>query len=852
MQIQAIAEIRKKFTANSVLFGCNHTVHNINQIMSVTPENDIFELSTLKAGGVGVVGKELPVALNEHGKMDVRNFGFYHAPNNEQGGIKVLVAPKELNINKLDEIKTLPASNFLSFPAGTSIKEIASGLATDENRIRYVLMNPPDTKGNCKFIRLEPTDVSGVIKRISEKTIAELKTIPYYVYKHINHNNPQIPISYFLHTPDLAKADKPYTYTVHGGSNFMDLYYSDANRALVDALPKFANGAEQFNPAAILNHCRPTYCTNVFAAEASQTNPFLRGLMFANIAHNYGPDYQGRTENPFEFAKYVMTQDDWNILTKHKNFPKLAGIEQKWHYASQEEKALAKAVFDPFLKNFIDQNGCYNITMTPISMKKLNPKNSKIVPVSHYNDWENANLNDMTGTHLTKAYNEAERTPVNNGIDISDAGYDKPKYFGDPSAGINKEIAVYNHAKHTSKNKVLPKMWYNMYNPKTDTVDKIVEARRNNKIGLLNKLGEIYERAELSKSRKELDRFFFPKDGWVLGGLKSYKKGDVLFGGWGRGDPQKGLHIAFEGLLKILEDKSIPKEIKLRMKLLIGGKWNDVSAGDYPKIQQAIFKINRLDNGIYEGQACYVNGYASNRLGSCFDFGVFSSRYETCGIAFAEGMKAGAPSLCTRTGVTASIIKNGVNGFVADEPFMLNGLSDDERVAKAAEDYKKMYLQAIEVYDNPDKYAKMCKEAIDTPTEWHLNSASNKPFDKDGRIIEDAPGKTSVQAYKEDVIEYGKPRNTEPLKKLTGEFGQIAEEMPQPAIPKERNIIQETTNIINENTTVLKKTKWGRIAFGIGAGAAAAGIYIYLKNKKKTVSKIAAPAGLPQTKNFLK
>ena len=84
----------------------------------------------------------------------------------------------------------------------------------------------------------------------------------------------------------------------------------------------------------------------------------------------------------------------------------------------------------------------------------------------------------------------------------------------------------------------------------------------------------------------------------VLGSLSEFKDGDMLFMGWGRPDEQKGFPYTFEGFLKFLKREDVPKETKLKTKLLVGAgdaPWNR-DAKDFKNIQKALNEIKELRN----------------------------------------------------------------------------------------------------------------------------------------------------------------------------------------------------------------------------------------------------------------
>ena len=229
---------------------------NVKQGVSISVEDSYIGLDMYKCGGAGSVADQMPNALNKMDGMDFRHVVPLYSYNNPNGQMKVLVIPKDVEYNPRNPA---PENWFVTYPETTTKAQIAGWLNTDVDRIKFAVQDAPATPNEAmrklyglegdyaglrvsNFRELIPTDTRGVIQRIDENDLSKIKSIPYRVYRMV------IPRSdgtlddksvYAIHTPDLAKFQKAYTYSPDLKDHpHVNLFTRDFGDAAADMLPK--------------------------------------------------------------------------------------------------------------------------------------------------------------------------------------------------------------------------------------------------------------------------------------------------------------------------------------------------------------------------------------------------------------------------------------------------------------------------------------------------------------------------------------------------------------------------------------------------------------------------------------
>lgn len=841
---------------------------NINQGVSVSVEDSYIGLRMYNCGGAAGVANQLPQALNKDG-MDFKHIVPYYSYGNKDGGIKMIVVPRGIEYNPNDP---LPENLFISVNENTPKSVIAKNLNVSEDRIKFVVQDAPETpKDSIKakynipdgmkvhpFREVIPTETKGVIQRIDENDLGKLKSIPYKVYRMVipKGNTVDDKTVYVIHTPDMSRFQKAYSYTPELKDHpYLNLFSRDFGEAAADMLPKL-NTPEHgnFNPSNIIAHCRTGFPITEAVINRSVNEPYYRGMKIVDIFHNPMENYQGVTGSPLEFLRFKATPEDYLKLSKMPEFPQLIDIDHHRHSISPEEGAVVDKVIRPFLQYFVDDKGLYNQSITPIVARALNPENVSANHVSHTFANEAIQLDDMC-KGLTSFFRAA------------DVAGDKIE--GRPN-GCNIDGFKVNDAKATmGRNNGLSAdmSWYTPYDPKTDSAETIAKSKRANTKAFLDMVGEATEKRldkigdfQNAAIDDELNNLFYSKDlieknRYVLGGLSKFDEKDILLMGWGRSDSQKGFPITMKGMLKFLQREDIPQEWKDHFKLALGSgpdpwEMDDKGVGDFHLIKDTMSKIQELDGGRYKTNVMYGNGFFPARLVTASTYGVFTSRGEPQGLSCPEALQTATPSGSLNTGgagemiVTTGENAEKANGFKTTNAFMRNvkdldwpegtDLSkltaqqiDERRIELASDEVADMFADMAKTYyEKPDVYKKMALNAGRSEFDWHNNQALNA-------------GRSTLDLYKEDGFELQKGwegRNKKPLKRLVGEFGGQFEELKRTAQKKAEEAVQTLQNP--------KGSKYQKAAALIILGAivlVGGGAYVYKRNhgQNSKISKVA-------------
>lgn len=751
---------------------------NIWQIITYTPENNGLGLSETSQGGEGTVGFELTASLRKHEKVegrevDIRNVMPYWEHNNPNGGYKFL---RHDGITRSALPDSMPASSFISANLGENIEDVAKRLNIKVSDLDYVIQSKPN--GNSadalsKYCILEPTSLEGTIRRPSSTRLGEIEEIPYRFMKvsavNPSYNKIKGEPHYFLYTPDLAASSKPYSYGPSGYVPFeAEIISSDAQRALADVLVNGKMNIEEFggfNPASVIMHDRPASSfVNHVANLSASGHVGANGFILDKYDHNPGRNYQGVTDDPFKMISVVGTEADVNKLKNNSSFDVVQRAFEKGINSGEltdRERMIAKSVIEPFVAPFRDGAGTYNITKIPIVAVEKNPLNARETTVSWQFDKEmSSHETPDAAKFLTGDFASIKRypnlngsTPANLHLDVNTADY------GRGNNGLSARKEEFIPFKYDGSN-----------------IEEIIKIRNKNGKIFTNMLWEAKQ-----KGQEELNKLFFNEaqlaEGQkVIGCLSPLQDGDLLLYGFGRPDEQKGFNITVRGYLEFLKRDDIPTEIKKKVKIMTGaGKWNE-NHPDFKEMMACWKEIEQLDGGIYKNNFMHIDGFAPNSLVKAITHGIFTSRREMCGITPLECKSAGVPYGATATGGPVDYTNN-LNGWLTEEPVELApekyGLTwdnsaaeiDAKRVERQAKQVGEIIRQMADEYTNRfEDYVAKCKKNIEEKVDWHENSEYNH-------------GKSANQRLLTDILETDKgwdARNKQPLKRLTGKFGEYS------------------------------------------------------------------------------
>lgn len=300
----------------------------------------------------------------------------------------------------------------------------------------------------------------------------------------------------------------------------------------------------------------------------------------------------------------------------------------------------------------MDDFNTYNISMTPVAGVKTNGKNftAGTVSMNYGKEMKNPDTPDIA-LGMTKKLSEIETHDITNGSTPANLQLDNPKANfhrkGHPNllTKLKRGFTTYNYEYELDKDGKIVK----------DNIDEVLKAKESNTKWLLNLIDHAYQAGGQSGVTKVFCSDAQISNGaTVIGHLSGFKKGDNLFMGWGRPDPQKNYPAsigAIKEFIEFLKDKNIPDELKTRTKGIFGaGVW-DASAEEYKWIKDLIeVQLPKIDNGKYAGNIMYVNNFFPNRLVGCATWTLFSSRFEPCGITPLESFASATPCISINTG----------------------------------------------------------------------------------------------------------------------------------------------------------------------------------------------------------
>src|SRR5574344_28597 len=655
-----------------------------------------------------------------------------------------------------------------------------------------------------------------------------------------------------------------------------------------------------YNPANWWLHDRQAFPVMLFASElSSKNNSYFNGLRAHNTFHNPGANYQGRYENPIDFFKIVGSEDDLNALKANKeDFTFVKEMSEKMiklkkinfarknenpndktikdyltmkEMLKDEELARLTKIFEPLIGNFRDERGEYNLCEIPIQGIRKNSHNITAGTVSRNYGKEMKDCNTPEiAEGLTNDLNAIPTIDIVNGSTPANMKTNEIGSFGRPGNGLNTDEI---------KNGYTPcEIKISSDGKKIENLEEIFEAKQKNTKWLINTIADATQ-----KGQEALNKLFFNKEqlnpnggsniepACVLGGFSQYKEGDKILIGWGRPDEQKGFPTTFEAFLNFIKRDDIPKEEKLKVKLLVGAggpnPWPK-DASHWKEIQDIMQDIAKVDNGAYKGNACYVNGFFANRLANCATGAILTSEYEPCGITPLEAYSSGNVVLSINTGgapdfvskidgakaeklLNANDNKNleleldGKSGCLTEHAFKVKpeilgkekNITEKElhnaRRIKLGSEVADCIKSFVLLYKESSFQKKLMENCLLLPTDWHNNAKFND-------------GKTANQKYMNEVFQLNdelkttKQRNTEPLKNLKGKFSEYVEKAKETVkvVAEEvaKNVAETSSNVVKKEQTSFLHSTLGKISV-IGGSAMALGGIVYasvMHNKTNT------------------
>lgn len=741
---------------------------NMTQVLSLAFENNGLGLPEDAKGGMGVVTFEAPQSFIKHEGLDVRSISPFHNHNNHKGGFKFLYTKNiERDANgKLPE--QIEAKWFLSAEPGVDLQTFAEQQKYDPKYLRYVIQSEPSGKeadSKSKYCLIEPTGVKGDFERMSDMKVGELQKVEYELFEiakdNPSYNKLQNTPNYWMYTRELARTISPYSYGPegHGGFN-SEVLNSDFCRAVMKATEQM--NTERFNhwnPANFWGHDRviATFMNHV-SSESAGGNDYWNGIIHHHTAHNPGKNYQGFTDNPFEFARIVFDKSDVHALREHPYYEVLEAFNKRgWGALEDSEKDFTRSILDPMIGRFKDFFGNYNVTKVAIEAKKSNPNNFTFGTVSPNFDKEMKSPDMDVAPGLGQDLREIETisplngsTPANLGLDNNTADFGR-------GGNILSE----------RKSRYTPLVY-------EGDIDKYLHDKELNAKWYTDILSEAQEKGQETLNKVFFNDLQIEQGRSVFGKISDFHPGkDLLIIGWGRPDEQKGFPITLEGYIKFLENPDIPMEHKKAVKLQLG--WGDnpfdkVNNHEWDLIKKAFDKIQTIADGQFKNNCQLVDGRYPNKLVGCATHAIFTSRREMCGITPLEAKAAATPYLATATGGPVDYT-NELNGWLTKTAPEMNPTYDglnwdadpdtinDVRRARSSEEVADCFKVMVKEYmDDRPSYIARCKKNIEESFDWDNNQEFN------GGVSANKMYRNQIWKIDEGWV----ARSKEPLKKLVG------------------------------------------------------------------------------------
>lgn len=825
-----------------ISFKGNPAKHD-NQIVSIASEYQNFDKpirDMYSIGGLACVAGEAADAFKKEG-MDLRTFIPYHSRYTDKEGKrvgadgKIFVHYKEDNVDKFRKESTdyeLEPGEDFALVAGT-YKGTEKVKDKETNEVKEVPATP-------KWLKLTRTNISGSMPYLDEvDSKFEQKEDKYTLFKleqPVNEGEGEKPEVYVLHTEGLANLTKAY-----GGedsdayfSNF-DREYSNYTRAIVGKiLPEMSKEENKeefkdFNPAGYWLHDRFAFPAMLEASKrAADGDDYFSGLRMHATYHNPGRGYQGHYDNPLDFIKTIGAVEILDTLAQDKpeeakrvvNYIKrVSGFKSKAKgndkFASidkiltKDEYKDLETIFEPYIGQFKDQEGSYNMSLIPHAAIGTNKGNFTHGTVSMNYGKEMINHetpNIALGLTDILAEDKENMINITNGSSADNLKLYEPKFptpcmaekVGEFTPLVKKEIdAAEAPAEALSNAKKSNAKWLingfgEVFKKADEAADKVTGEEEAAKVA--EALGGKVSKEEIAKAKEEkikevkeqarqkvlmeslIEPNFRNDKVKILGAMSEYQEGDKLFVGWGRPDSQKGMPISLEAFKQFFEDESISEDKKMHTKVILGaGPWDDDNR-EWQKIQKTMEEIAKIDDGKYAKNVMYISGRTTNKIVACADYSILTSRYEPCGITPLESYAGGTPVISIATGGAPDFVKPNETGFLTKHAFFTNpdALEKDTGIkmkepeidkGKQTEDeIKEAKELAVDDYriEVLGKEAKDCiNEALDLDDAKYKEMAYNCYNQKIGwdENTEYNEGKTANQRYFEDAFGVEKTEN---------------------------------------------------------------------------------------------
>lgn len=251
-----------------------------------------------------------------------------------------------------------------------------------------------------------------------------------------------------------------------------------------------------------------------------------------------------------------------------------------------------------------------------------------------------------------------------------------------------------------------------------NTIDEIMDARKQNKLLLLDHLKSMleYNKTHEKKLFNIVELENTSLDNINLEGLEEVP----FFNMVARFVSQKGIDVTAESVKKILANWDVKYPGKKKPVFVIGGA--DGEGGNIKAIATAMKQKLGKDGE----QIVYMDGFApSDIFQSGTDFTIYSSWFEPDGSKW-ESLNKGTPAICTKVGGHVDSIIDGVNGFLTNRtiPEIIN--SKQSPLEALSNDMVDAIHRSLDTFYNKNTYMSMVRNTIAGDQSWLIkNSKGN-------------------------------------------------------------------------------------------------------------------------------
>ena len=537
----------------------------------------------------------------------------------------------------------------------------------------------------------------------------------------------------------------------------------------------------------------------------------------------------------YELIKNPEKNEDKESLSKYSK-DVMKNIYKLFNYGIKADDKNTQQAFDEYAKPIITamtgNNNNNPFINTDKYLKEETEINSKLselekslkdkkISQDDYNN-EKAELNKRKTALTTLSFFNAVRSDIQN-TDSSILTKYREGLFDSVKKLMDKQASLMEKGEDLTKEEkaILSFLATSLDNYDVYTIS-VKDACDANKKWFLQKIVDCYS-DDKDETKKKLNALFLNSDQLksgqsVYGSLKDVDpENDRIFTNWGRPDFQKGFPTFLQGYLEFLKSDA-PEKDKKHAKLVFGtgGAFEKNEDGSINNEKALLLKylkeIQELDGGKYANNVVMVEGIFPNKLISACDFGLFTSRFEPCGITPFECFAAGRPVASIRTGGAPNFVyeknnKEGYKqtGFLTKTPFMVEASDLDNfdseslraDILDGEEDKPENWTKAMrKIYGDKldearreymskqisdlfkctmsvskEEYNEISKTCCEQQIAWDKNAQYNGGKKSALRIyLEDIFGIYEDKDNKGNKYFFFKEHNKEKLTKLTGKF----------------------------------------------------------------------------------